>query len=487
MRPMSGLVKTNVATGLVLPNESQDVAVRILVTDDQPEMLDLMNLALGSSFECEFASDMEQAHEKLASGTFQLVICNIDAAGETGLALAEEIVEEYPETATVVLMTGDDDPEAARQAFAIGVFGYLVEPFWPGQLLITVMSALRRRELEMIEKAHSQNLKDQRQTIIDMAPMPIYAKDASYRYVVANTKADDLAGLERGELIGLTDEAIMPPDGARIANGIDRRIFEEGTIYEADEIVEVGGVERTFKTVKFPLLGEEGQITAVGGISADITAENESIRLSEELAANQQKAIEELQLSRQETIEGLAKAISLHDSATGEHVDRMAAIAAFLGGMLNLDPGRVQLLRAAAPMHDVGKIGIRAEILRKAGPLSTEERKEMERHTVIGHGIFAHFQSDLSRMAASIALTHHERYDGGGYPQGLVGEQIPLEGRIVAIADVFDALLSDRSYRLALPLDDAVAVIRDGRGTHFDSRIADVLLIHLDEALSCRG
>jgi PAS domain S-box-containing protein len=487
IRRMSGLFEADPAPELLPLGESQDVAARILVTDDQPEMLDLMDRALGVSFECEFASDVEQAHEKLSSGTFQLVICNIDASGRTGLALAEEIVEEYPDTATVVLMTGEDDPEAARQAFALGVYGYLVEPFWPGQLLITVMSALRRRELEIIDKAHSQNLKDQRQTIIDMAPMPIYAKDTSYRYVVANTRADELAGVDRGKLIGLTDEAIMPPDGARVANGIDRRVMEEGTIYEAEEIVEVGGVERTFKTVKFPLLDEEGQITAVGGISADITAENEAIRLSEELAVNQQKAIEELQLSRQETIEGLAKAIDLHDSATGEHVDRMAAIAAFLGSKSNLDPGRVQLVRAAAPMHDVGKIGIPAEILRKAGPLSAEERREMEGHTVIGHGIFAHFQSELSHLAATIALTHHERYDGRGYPQGLTGEQIPLEGRIVAIADVFDALLSDRSYRPALSVDEAVAVIRKGRGTHFDPQIVDLLLGHLDEALSHRG
>ena len=251
--------------------------------------------------------------------------------------------------------------------------------------------------------------------------------------------------------------------------------------------MEVGGVARTFKTVKFPLLGEEGQIIAVGGISTDITAENESIRLSDELAANQQTAIEELQLSRQETIEGLAKAIDLHDSATGEHVDRMAAIAAFLGSKLNLDPYRFQLLRAAAPMHDVGKIGIPAEILRKAGPLSIEERKEMERHTVIGHHIFAHFQSDLSRMAATIALTHHEHYDGCGYPHGLVGREIPLEGRIVAVADVFDALLSDRSYRPALSVDEAVAIIQEGRGTHFDPQIVDILLDNREEALSHRA
>ena len=111
----------------------------------------------------------------------------------------------------------------------------------------------------------------------------------------------------------------------------------------------------------------------------------------------------------------------------------------------------------------------------------------MELHTLLGHKIFAHFESDLSRLAASIALTHHERFDGSGYPNGLVGEEIPLEGRITAVADVFDALLTDRSYRQALPLDEAVAVMREGRGTQFDPAIVDVLLDHLDAALEIRG
>ena len=211
MNRVSALSKADRTTAPLPPGESRAVAARILVTDDQPEMLRLMNRALGESFECEFASDLAQAHAKLSSGTFQLAICNIEAPGRKGLVLAEEIVQEYPDTATVVLMTGKDDPEVARQAFSLGVYGYLVEPFWPGQLLITVMSALRRRELEIIDRAHSQNLKDQRQTIIDMAPMPIYAKDACHRYVVANAKADQLARVARGKLIGLTDEEIMSP------------------------------------------------------------------------------------------------------------------------------------------------------------------------------------------------------------------------------------------------------------------------------------
>lgn len=461
--------------------------IRVLATDDRPEMLHLVDRALGDDYECEFASSAAQAREKLDTGIFQLAICKLESPGRAEVELAEEIVRDHPDTATIVLKTGEDDPEAAKRAFALGVYGYLVEPFWPGQLLIAVMSALRRRQLEIASRALSQNLEDRRQTIIDMAPMPIYAKDASHRYVVANARADELAGVERGELIGLTDDAIMPAEGAAIAKGVDTRVLEEGSTYEAEEVVVVGGVARTFKTVKFPLLDEEGLATAVGGISADVTAENEAMRLRDELAAAQQKAIDELRLSRQETIEGLAKAIELHDSSTGEHVGRMATLASFLGVHMGLGPDRVELLRAAAPMHDVGKIGTPAEILRKPGPLTDEERRVMQRHTVVGHGIFGHFESELSRIAATIALTHHERYDGSGYPQGLAGEDIPLEGRITAVADVFDALLTDRCYRPAFSVEEAVAMMRAGRGTQFDPRVVDALLDHAEEALAIRG
>lgn len=469
------------------PLRRQSPHTRILVTGDRPETILLTDRALGDSYECEFAGSAEQAQEKLRMGTFQLAICNLDSSDSTGLDLAEEIVRDHPDTATVVLMKGGDDPETAKRAFTLGVYGYLVEPFWPGQLLITVLSALRRRQLEITARTHSQNLEDRRQTIIDMAPIGIYAKDASGRYVIANDRADELAGVMPGELIGLTDGAILPPEKLRTHTDGDRRVFEERKPHEREDTAEIRGERKTFKTIRFPLLDEVGEITAVGGVSVDITAEREAIRLRDELAATQQTAIDELRLSRQETIRGLAKAIELHDSSTGEHVERMADIASFLATQMGLEADRIDLLRAAAPMHDVGKIGTPAEILRKPGPLSAEERGVMQRHTVVGHDIFAHFESELSHIAATIALTHHEHYDGSGYPQGLAGEDIPLVGRIAGVADVFDALLTDRCYRPALSVDEAVTVMREGGGTQFDPRIVDILLDHVDEALAIRG
>lgn len=461
--------------------------VRILVTDDRPEVRKLVDRALGDRFECQFANSVRQAHTRLASDSFQIALCHLDGADESAMGLTAEIARDYPSTAPVVLVTGEDDPEAAKRAFDLGVYGYLVEPFSPGQLLITVLSALRRRQLEIAARAHSQNLEDKRQTIIDMVPVGIYAKDESGRYIVSNKMADELAGLRPGELVGLTDDAFMPAEQARLGPDSDRHVFEGGAVKEREDSVVIGGMEKTFKTIRFPLLGEEGEITAAAGISIDITDEREAIRLRDELAESQHKAIEELRHSRLETIEGLAKAMELHHSPTADHIRRMGAICAFLGAQLGLDSEHVQILRAAAPMHDIGKIGTPGEILTKAGALTEDERTEMERHTVTGHEILKDFDSDLAQLAGVIAFTHHERYDGSGYPRGLAGEQIPLEGRIAAVADVFDALLSDRSYRPAMSVEEATEVILKGRETHFDPRIVDALLDNLEDALRIRA
>jgi response regulator RpfG family c-di-GMP phosphodiesterase len=459
---------------------------RILVTDDRPEMLGTIDQALGDIYECEFAANVGEAREKLLSDVFELALCDVNAAGELALALAEEIVVEHPDTA-VVLLTGDDDPRVADRAFALGVHGYLVEPVRSGQLLITVMNAMRRREMEISKSVHARNLWVQFQAIIDRAPIPIYAKDDAHRYVVANRKADELAGMKRGETVGRSDRAFMDPAAAEVAWQGDHRILVGGSAFEVDDSFVVRGIEKTFHTVKFPLVNELDEIVAVGGISIDTTAKQDAIRLRDELATAQQRSMDELRLSREETVERLVKAIGHHDVSTGQHITRIGRVAAFLAGHLGLEPERVELLRIAVSMHDVGKIGTRREILRKPGPLSPDERKEMQLHTLVGHEILCESKSELLRLAATVALTHHERYDGTGYPHGLSGEEIPLEGRITAVADVFDALLSDRHYRTALPVEEVATLIANGKGTQFDPAIADVLLDHFDEAISFRA
>ncbi|MGE0067445.1 MAG: HD domain-containing phosphohydrolase [Solirubrobacterales bacterium] len=459
---------------------------RILATDDRPEILRIIERTLGDRYACDFAYSVEEARAKLATGEYEVALCDIEMPGESGLVLVEELVGAHPDTA-VVLVSGIDDPEVAKRAFELGAHGYLVKPFFPGQLLITVMTALRRRELEMAQAAHSRTLEQRIQVLMDRAPVPVYIKDMNLRYLIANRVSHEVAGLQPNELIGLTDADFMSEDSARIVAAADLQVLESERAYEGEETVSVDGEERTFLSVKFPYVDDSGALAGISGVSADITDRRRAEELREELASTQEQAIERLRTSRQETVERLARAIEMHDAETGAHVHRMASTAALLAGLLGLERERVMLLREAAPMHDVGKIATPDQILRKPGPLDADERAVMERHTVVGHEILAGSESDLLQMGARIALSHHERFDGSGYPQGLAGEEIPLEARIVAVADVFDALLSDRPYRRAMTVTEAAGVIYDGRGTQFDPTVADALLDNLELALSTRG
>ncbi len=449
-------------------------SARILITDDRPEVLALVNDALAERYVCEFAGSLEEAGEALDAGSFDLLLCDLQSGGASAMPFARNSVANHRDTA-VVLLAPEDDPGIAEKAFEFGAFGYVVRPL-PGQLLITTMNALRRRDLEIAHRKLSQSREDRRQAIIDMVPIAIFVKDSAGRYVVANTKADEVAGLEAGGLLGLTDDAFLPPLLAESYARSDASILAGAAVSEREDTIDLQGRPRTFKTIRFPLSDEAGGVVAVGGVATDITVEREAIRLRD-------RSIEELKISRQETVERLARAIDHRDSSTGRHVQRLSALTSLLGTKLGMDPERVDLLSHAAPMHDVGKIGTPDGILGKPGPLSAEERSAMELHTSNGYEILADSKSELLRLAATIALTHHERYDGSGYPNGLVGEEIPLEGRITAVADVFDALLSDRIYRPAFSVPEAVSLLEEGSGSQFDPKVLAALLENLDEAL----
>jgi response regulator RpfG family c-di-GMP phosphodiesterase len=197
--------------------------------------------------------------------------------------------------------------------------------------------------------------------------------------------------------------------------------------------------------------------------------------------------VQELERSRQETIARLALASECRDGDTASHNERVGAYAALIARRLGFDEARAQLLREAAVLHDVGKIGVSDTILLKPGRLSEDEFEQMKLHTSTGHRILAGSQVALLELAASIALTHHERIDGTGYPNGLRGSEIPIEGRIVAVADVFDALTSDRVYRPAMCTAEAMTIMLCGRGTQFDERVLDVFVTSLEEILALRG
>jgi response regulator RpfG family c-di-GMP phosphodiesterase len=208
-------------------------------------------------------------------------------------------------------------------------------------------------------------------------------------------------------------------------------------------------------------------------------------QLSEAVAL--QRAIGQLNVSREETISRLTLAAEFRDNDTARHTERVSLYAKLLAERLGLSHAEAELIRVASVMHDVGKIGVSDTILLKPGPLTPSEFEDMKQHTRFGNEILAGSAIELLDVAATVALSHHERFDGTGYPAGLAGDDIPLQGRIVAVADVFDALTSPRVYRPAFKVESAVEAMRDGRGTQFDPRALDVFLDSLGDVLAIRA
>jgi putative two-component system response regulator len=198
------------------------------------------------------------------------------------------------------------------------------------------------------------------------------------------------------------------------------------------------------------------------------------------------EALREVACAHHEALLRLSLAAELRDDDTGVHIMRIGYLAEALALLLGESAGFAQMLRRAAPMHDVGKIGVPDHVLKKPGTYTPEERQIMNTHPAMGAEILGRSRIPLFRLAAEVALTHHERWDGAGYPHGLAREDIPLSGRIVAVVDFFDALTMDRCYRKAFSDERALAMLVDQRAAAFDPHIVDCFIAHAPALIELR-
>jgi len=190
-------------------------------------------------------------------------------------------------------------------------------------------------------------------------------------------------------------------------------------------------------------------------------------------------ALREVARAHHEALLRLSLAADFRDDDTGVHIIRIGFLAEALALALGESPAYAQMLRKAAPMHDIGKIGVSDDVLKKPGSFTPTERAMMNKHPIIGAEILGRSHIPLFQLAAEVAMTHHERWDGSGYPHALAGEHIPLSGRVVAVVDFFDALTMDRCYRKAFDDEVAVEMLRAQRGVAFDPRVVDAFLAAL--------
>ncbi len=194
----------------------------------------------------------------------------------------------------------------------------------------------------------------------------------------------------------------------------------------------------------------------------------------------------ELQEAYLDTVLRLVMASEYRDEDTGEHISRISLYCTFITGKMNFPDKIVKNIRFASPMHDVGKIGIPDSILLKRGKLTDGEFEIIKSHCVIGGRILSDSKAEILQLAESIALTHHEKWNGKGYPKGLSGDEIPIEGRIVALADVFDALTSKRPYKKSFSVERSCDIIKNEKGKHFDPKIVDVFFDNIDEIIKIK-
>ncbi|MEI7832743.1 MAG: HD domain-containing phosphohydrolase [bacterium] len=334
---------------------SADVNATILVVDDEDYIRRMVVQGLHKhGYTCLQADGGPAALDMLAAHPVDLIVTDLMMPGMTGLELLVAAQQVQPNIA-VILLTGVDNSDTAITALSQGAYGYMIKPVQPNELLINVVNALRRRELEIKHNSYQHHLEQEVQ-------------------------------------------------------------------------------QRT----------------------QDIRRREEEITLRLVIAAE------------------------YRDTETGEHIRRIANYAALIAQKLGWPADQVELLRLAAPMHDIGKIGITDNILLKPDKLTPEEYILMQQHTLIGASILNNSDFPLLQMASAVALGHHERWDGSGYPHHLEGEATPECARIVALADVYDALHTDRIYRPAFPEQEALAIMAASQG-QFDPGLFACMIEHIGE------
>jgi putative two-component system response regulator len=347
-------------------------ASRILIVDDDPPVRRALALILvDAGYDVQDVGSAAEARHALTHDRVDLLLSDVSMPGETGIDLIRFALCEHPHTATL-LISALDDPGIAQVAMDFGAYGYLSKPVRRTEVLIGVMNALRRRDIEARERATRENL----ERIVSLRTSAL--SDALQRVEAAAT---------------------------------------QGRVLQA------------------------------------------------------------------ETIHRWAWSAEQREPGIARHIERVSHSCAVLGQAFGLHAESIGL---ASVLHDVGKLAIPDSILLKPGSLTAHERLAIETHAQVGYEMLSGSTSSLLDLAAVIARTHHEKFDGSGYPRGLSGTDIPLEGRIAAVADVFDALTSDRVYRTAWTLEATVQWMIGERGKHFDPSVLDVFLSSLDEVRAVR-
>jgi putative two-component system response regulator len=290
--------------------------------------------------------------------------------------------------------------------------------------------------------------------------------------------------------VGVTGKVLNIPDAYKIPSSREYKFnhtFDEKNSYRTKSMLIVPMKDATSSVVGVIQLINARKKKSV--VTFDKHYENLVLSLASQaaIAIKNTRLTQELKEAYIDTIFRLSVAAEYKDDDTAIHIHRMSSYSAILAEGLGLSAEEVESIRYASPMHDIGKLGVPDSILMKPGKLTPAEFKEMQNHTIFGGKILENAKADLLKVSEEIAMTHHEKWDGSGYPRGLKGENIPLKGRIVALADVFDALTTKRCYKPAFPLEESLRIIKEGAGRHFDPKVVQAFNNSIEKILAVKA
>jgi len=525
-----------------MQNQENIDKAKILIVDDDILMCEtLTDIMQSLGYIAEYSTHLAQAKDKLKEKFYNILMVDLKLSDGDGLELLKYIKEINPETITIII-TGYASLESSISALNEGAFGYLQKPLNIEEVKILINKALKMQQLsienkDLLEKLKELSLKDVETEVYnhkylierlnsELLRAKRYALSISLAMIDVDyfNSINDLYGHAYGDMIlkelakylkqfvrgmdivtryGGEEFVIILPDTdkqstshftERLLNDIENHTFDPenrklklkvsigiANFPEDDPNISeaYGLIHLVEKAVTLAKEHGGGRLVTLNGKKEEEKTSEDTQENIENLKQKLSKIEKRMHQTFLESIYAFAKTIEAKDYYTGEHCEHMVSLAVSIGKKLNLSEKEMEDLKHAAMLHDLGKIGIPDEILLKKGKLTDAEYEIIRKHPQIGAEIIRHIH--FLKDVAPIVLYHHERFDGFGYCAGLKGKEIPLGARIIAIADVYQALTSDRPYRKAYSIPEAIKIIKEGSGTQFDPEIVKVFFEIIEE------
>ncbi len=450
----------------------------ILIIDDMEANINTLMALLDEKYDILASLDGEGGLDILADEeNIDLILLDIVMPEMDGFEVCRRLKSNSKtKDIPVLFITADNNENTIEKAYEVGGVDYITKPFKARELLSRINTHLSLSEQKhLLEKDLQTNISllNQYKDVVDISTI-VSKTDLQGKITYVNDAFIKISGYSKDELIGKSHNIVRHPD---VPSSIFKDLWEtvkNKHMWQGEvKNIKKDGTYYVVQSVVMPILDSNGDIEEFISVRHDITD-----------IYNLQREIEDTQ---KEVVFTMGAIGETRSKETGNHVKRVAEYSKLLALYAGLSQEDITLLTDASPMHDIGKVGIPDNILHKPGKLTDDEFIIMRTHAELGYKMLAHSNRPLLKTAAKVALEHHERWDGFGYPKHLKGEEISIQGRITAIADVFDALGSDRVYKEAWEDERIFDYFKEQREKQFDPKLIDLFFENLNDFLEIRN